>query len=749
MRLKQLEITGFKSFARKAVFSFESPISSIVGPNGSGKSNVTEAIRFVLGEQSMKSLRGKRGEDLIWNGSGNTPRANFASVSISFDNHDRAFGLDFDEVEIRRTVSRDGVNQYFLNGSQVRLRDVFELLAQVHVGASGHHIISQGEADRILNANIKDRRVMIEEALGLKIYHWKIDESEKKLGKTEENVKEVELLRREIAPHIKFLKKQVEHLEKAEEMRRELQALYADYLTREKAHLTSEKKRILTARKEPSDELAHLDKEIARIRKILSESGGSDPKKEQLMSLEGRVSAARTEKDELSRALGRVEGAIDAEERIEKRIQYAEGIAVPFVEVKSFVEETENTITDILKLDDVSAIHTGVSRIRERVRALFLRARGAASESEKHISDILNLRKERTEISLKIEKANTQALALTKEGEGLRAAIEAEKDSSRDAERALFGHMARVAELKSLLDRLSMDQSRLDRDEEVFKNELREGAVLVGRDILEYESAESHRVAEAEPREKQEERRRAIEKLKIRLEDAGIGSSDDILKEYRETSERDSFLEHELEDLSKSAESLRTLIVELNEKLTQEFGEGITKINKQFQEFFNILFGGGSAKLTVIAQKKRRKRDDLAGLLNDGEMPEGFVPEEEETEEGIDIVVSLPRKKTKGLQMLSGGERALTSIALIFAVSQVNPPPFLVLDETDAALDEANSRRYGDMLENLAKLSQLIVVTHNRETMSHAGLLYGVTMGSDAVSKLLSVKFDEATQYAK
>ena len=194
---------------------------------------------------------------------------------------------------------------------------------------------------------------------------------------------------------------------------------------------------------------------------------------------------------------------------------------------------------------------------------------------------------------------------------------------------------------------------------------------------------------------------------------------------------------------------MRTLIVELNEKLTQEFGEGITKINKQFQEFFNILFGGGSAKLTVIAQKKRRKRDDLAGLLNDGEMPEGFVPEEEETEEGIDIVVSLPRKKTKGLQMLSGGERALTSIALIFAVSQVNPPPFLVLDETDAALDEANSRRYGDMLENLAKLSQLIVVTHNRETMSHAGLLYGVTMGSDAVSKLLSVKFDEATQYAK
>ena len=99
--------------------------------------------------------------------------------------------------------------------------------------------------------------------------------------------------------------------------------------------------------------------------------------------------------------------------------------------------------------------------------------------------------------------------------------------------------------------------------------------------------------------------------------------------------------------------------------------------------------------------------------------------------------------------MLSGGERALTSIALLFAMSQVNPPPFLVLDETDAALDEANSKKYGEMLEVLSKNSQLIVVTHNRETMSHASVLYGVTMSTDAISKLLSIRFDDAVTYAK
>src|SRR6185295_2865757 len=121
---------------------------------------------------------------------------------------------------------------------------------------------------------------------------------------------------------------------------------------------------------------------------------------------------------------------------------------------------------------------------------------------------------------------------------------------------------------------------------------------------------------------------------------------------------------------------------------------------------------------------------------------------ESEVEEGIEISVNLPRKKVKGLMMLSGGERALTSIALIFAMSQVKPPPFIILDETDAALDEANSRKYGDMIENLAKYSQLILITHNRETMSRAGVLYGVTMSS-GVSKLLSIQFDEAVAVAK
>ena len=177
MRLKSLEIIGFKSFAKKVALEFSVPISAVVGPNGSGKSNVAEAMRFVLGEQSIKSMRGKRGEDLIFNGTEKIGRLNHARVNVVFDNTDHAFNIDFEEVTFSREVFRDGTYQYYINGSQARLKDVLEVLSGVHIGASSHHIISQGESDRILNASLKERKAIIEDALGLKLYQYKREES--------------------------------------------------------------------------------------------------------------------------------------------------------------------------------------------------------------------------------------------------------------------------------------------------------------------------------------------------------------------------------------------------------------------------------------------------------------------------------------------------------------------------------------------------------------------------------------------
>jgi len=746
MHLKRLEINGFKSFARKAAFAFDAPISAIVGPNGSGKSNVAEAIRFVLGEQSMKSLRGKRGEDLIWNGSGSVGRSNHAGVAIVFDNTGKEFELDYDEVALKREVFRDGTNQYFINNSQVRLKDIFELLGKVHIGATGHHIISQGEADRILNANIKERRAMIEEALGLKIHQWKIEESEKKLGKTQENIKQVESLRRELAPHIRFLKKQVEKVERAKEMREELKGLYAEYLKREDVYLAEHRARLSEERRGPQEDLKKLEEELARAREALASADQQDPKSHRLVELERDISAARAAKDELSRALGRIEGMVEFEERrVQKaRDQHKEATVVPYGEVKSFTEDMEAHVAEAAGRDSIEEVRGVLKRLRQSLEDFLARIQNSGPEADTSSGELESMKKEKRDTESKLTLAAREADALEEAYETLKEEIEKEKDTSRETEKTVFKMMARKSELSAVMERVRAEEERIEKATTAFKEEIREGMVLIGRDITLYENfVIATPDVLAEDRGAQEERRKRVEKIKIKLEDMGAGGGEEIMKEYEEITGRDAFLEREIEDLTHSAASLRELIAELTEKLDRDFKEGITKINKQFNEFFTLMFGGGSASLSVVAQKKRRRSD--TDLVFDEDMP----PPEEEEEEGIDINVSLPHKKIKGLVMLSGGERALTSIALIFAISQVNPPPFLVLDETDAALDEANSRKYGNMLENLSKHSQLIVVTHNRETMSCARVLYGVTMGSDAVSKLLSVRFDEASRYAK
>jgi len=315
--------------------------------------------------------------------------------------------------------------------------------------------------------------------------------------------------------------------------------------------------------------------------------------------------------------------------------------------------------------------------------------------------------------------------------------------------------MAEREKVFALLARLAQEEERLSREEADYKREMGEIGVLVGWAALgfgvvhegENSLATSAEAVMSEDRSRQEERRRTMERLKIRLEEAGGASGEDVLKEYEEAKNRDVFLEREIADLEQSALSLASLIADLDKRLGAQFKEGMEKINTQFQEFFALMFGGGRAALTII--KEERRRQSLLSVLGEdageGERSEG----DEEVQEGIAIDVCLPHKRIKGLEALSGGERALTSIALLFAISQVNPPPFIVLDETDAALDEANSKKYGDMIALLSQHSQLIVITHNRETMGRAGILYGITMGSDAVSQLLSVKFDEAVAVAK
>jgi chromosome segregation protein len=311
------------------------------------------------------------------------------------------------------------------------------------------------------------------------------------------------------------------------------------------------------------------------------------------------------------------------------------------------------------------------------------------------------------------------------------------EETGREIRRRILDLAQNKAHEEGLVAKAEAREYELTLLAEALERDKGEVLSLAGTAALSYEPLSE---VPAEERKEQEDRKRVLERNKIRLEEAG-GMGEEIRQEHKEVSEREAFLATELEDLAKSAAGLDALIKDLDTELAKHFSEGLAKVNASFGEYFALMFGGGGARLAL---EEPEQSDDEEGE-SEGEES---APKENERP-GIEIAVNLPKKKVRSLMQLSGGERALTSIALIFAMSQVNPPPFLILDETDAALDEANSRRYGDMIENLAKKSQLIVITHNRETMSRTSILYGVTMGSDGVSKLLSVKFDEAVAVAK
>ncbi|MES2931060.1 MAG: AAA family ATPase [Patescibacteria group bacterium] len=750
MTLKSIELSGFKSFGKKSLMSFTTPITCIVGPNGSGKSNVVESIRFVLGEQSMKSLRGKGGVDLIFKGSKTLSSSSRASATITFDNKSKIFSftnsglgisLDYDEISISREVFPDGANVYSINGTEVRLKDVVDLLASVNIGSSGHHIISQGEADRVLNASNKDRRAMIEDALGLKVYQFRIKESERKLEKTTANMKEVQTLRREIAPHLAFLKKQVEKVEKSRAMREELGGLYRTYLSSEFTYIQKEKDRLAHLRRTLDEKGVLLDERIEGLRATQEKDNHESENALTIKEHDEELSRIRTEKDERARRLGRIEGVIESLERELSRESAKEEKAIPAPVWKEAMRDLEEKIDEALSSEDMPEIVRILRSMKERIVNIGSSVHHVPEADPRRTIELNEMKTVKDGIVEELRQISESEQKILREQAHLRDNEKEAQSALRAGERMLYELLREKNEVASDMHSLSFEEEKLTIIKNAFEMELTEAAVLIGTVATSY----ARETAEGDiSRQFQDDLRRKIERIKIKLEDAGSGNGAEIMKEYQETEERDVFLSKELNDLAESIESLRLLIQELKETLDSEFKEGVEKINKQFQEFFALMFGGGSAFLSIVMEHKRLKKGSDEDI-------EEEAPEETELgfERGIEINVTLPQKKVKDLHMLSGGERSLTSIALLFAISQVNPPPFLVLDETDAALDEANSRKYGNMLENLSKYSQLVVVTHNRETMSRAQVLYGVTMSSEGASKLLSIRLEDASVYAK
>ena len=405
MRLKRLEIYGFKSFADRTVVVFDEGITGIVGPNGSGKSNLSDAVRWVLGEQSAKALRGGKMEDVIFNGTEKRKRLGYCEVSLVFDNEDHALPVDFTEVMITRRVYRSGEGEYYINKASCRLRDIIELFRDTGVGKEGYSIIGQGRIGEILSQKSEDRRGIFEEAAGIVKYRTRKEESEKRLSNMRDNLSRVEDI-------IAELESQLEPLAKASETARHYLALRDELRVLECSSFVLRSDRAKERIADAQDMITGLKEAIEQEERRANElMAVRDTANETAQELEAQVSAAHETVLSLTREKEAREGELGM--------------------LRAEIARMEKDVLNLSQEEDV-----------KRHRSVTLE-----QEIEKNTADVLN--------------ARTQITALERELRCKEEELSAAQEAAREAEEALEAHKSAIIEAMNRLSDVRTSEARL------------------------------------------------------------------------------------------------------------------------------------------------------------------------------------------------------------------------------------------------------------------------------------------------
>lgn len=739
MHLKKLELQGFKSFANRTTLEFVGPkgrsrgITAIVGPNGSGKSNVADAIRWAMGEQSMKVLRGKKSEDVIFAGTEKRARGGFAEVMFTFDNADRRLDVEFPEVTITRKLFRDGTSEYLLNKRKVRLSDIQLLLAKASFGERHYSVIGQGMIDQLLQLSPEERRAFFEEASGVKPLQIKKHQAINKLQTTEENLRQATALLHEIEPRLRSLTRSMKRLEERVSVEAELHGLQHAYYGMQwkdiGAQLADRQKRLRAIEERAA-------KKQAEVKKI-SEEFAKLEKEETRTDLFIKLSSEYQKLVEERNALREKE--FDVKTRLERAKTVGGAVAVPvgtiIAGLKDIADRHDALLKKLKTAKSIAEISSELEELTVEIRRLLGRIErpGVASDDPK-------LTKELKDVTARLGALGTQLQDLQKKMNEASTAEAGRKSSFFDAQRRLQSVQEELYAIDRERSEARIELARLETRREDLEAEM--ATELKERiDRVKKESAEARFMNF----KTLEEAHAKIQKLKYQLEQIG-GIDPETVKEHAETSERATFLKMQTDDLDRSMASLVGGIKDLDRAIAAQFSETFEKITQAFSRYFSLFFGGGTA--TIVRKKIEPTHTEVeeateAGMEPD-EHPKSILDQFTEDDFEIDIRVNPPGKRVKSLAALSGGERALTALSLISAIIATNPSPFVVLDEVDAALDEANSHRFASIIHELATHSQFIVITHNRYTMEMSSILYGVTLKDDGSSQILSVKLDAA-----
>ena len=920
MYLKQLDVTGFKSFADRTRLTFDPGLIAIVGPNGCGKSNVSDAIRWVLGEQRPTALRCSKLVDVVFNGTDTRKPLGLAEVSITFAECEKELGTDYNEVTITRRVYRDGTGEYFLNKQPCRLRDIQHLFMGTGIGTSSYSVMAQGQIDAILSSKPEDRRAVFEEAAGITKFKADRKEALRKIEQTEQNLlREADVLR-EMKRQIGSLQRQVGKAQKYKELRDELKGLDI-YVSKQKIH---DFDRIL---EENAQNRMEIDKAVAEAQEIVAAAEAQAQRLHQeVYDLEERLQTLASQKAAADGEYRRANEVIGVNaQRIEEYRSFAARDAQEIAVTRRSLEEVNMQAESLgqktrLLSDSLAAARETLAGAEEdfaagqrRIDELRVTVQSARSESVQCDRKANELREELLKLRIRHEQAvideeESVAAPIADVGEGGRRLLDCIRvDESRRAaaEEALGGlyvapgapaikagfsirggamelrvpkssfeagteNADLVARLETLsneveeacsrrdslmaviasgteelqdLEASSMEASRKLTERRIAASQLEQELSFVGmqesesrrrreeleaaiasreagirgyEDSIEKLTEESGdllaqldelkgRAAQFESRMAEERNRRSemmeriaaadasvaekrvgldqardfrsklevqsaettmrrqnvyehlqdeyglfadaamresdpewkdgvvppLEELegtvgRLQAEIAALGPVNMVaIDEFRELEERYAREKAQEEDLLAAKTQILELIGNLNNTSGEMFRATFEQANKNFQTMFTKLFGGGEARLVLLEN------------------------EEDPLECGIDIIARPPGKRPQSVTLLSGGERTMTAVALLFSIFMIKPAPFCMLDELDAALDDANIGRFVEQLKEFLEQSQFLIITHNQHTIAGSDIVYGVSQQEKGISRVISMKLSDLGVKAK
>jgi chromosome segregation ATPase len=759
MYLRSIEMKGFKSFPERARLEFSPGVSVIVGPNGSGKSNITDAVLWALGEQSPGAIRGASMQDVISAGGKGIGQRRAAEVEVVIDNSEGRAATELSEIAVKRTLDRSGDGGYRLNGARCRLVDVTEVLSDTNLGREMHSVISQGRVESIVHSKPRERRLLIEEAAGLGKHRKRRRRAELKLRAARDNLDRALDLEREARARLRPLKRQAQAAELGARIEREELGLRGQIVAEELRFGADRAAAAEKAAVEARAQRADIEKRLAEVsekRRAAEERfAARDRERTQAWGVLTKL------RGEQQRVAIRASGLADREGEISGSLEALRAELGPLtLDVSAAAAPGERARKLGEELDEIDAGLSGASEglakarsveMSEAAREAALGAvRSGAERASRHAKRAEGLLGERHREVLRkrlatgeelLDDVRAAAAAASAAEAAIRARVEriertvvgGEGDGDEIAEE-MRACSQREYELQSEMSKASdklteveVEAAHLgDRRAEAAK-ELASIAERLGEEVESTEQPLS------------EEERAEIDRRLVRLERrrAQIGPVNPLAeREYEEAREHVESLQAQREDTERGMRELEALIRDIDREIERAFEQTFEATAKNFEEMVEHLFPGGRGRLRRVSLRAVRETEpeNAEAAEEAGEESE----EEERDEFGVEIEVTPAGKSTRKLSLLSGGEKSLVAIAFVFAVFLARPCPFYILDEVEAALDDANIDRFLQLIRRFSDRAQFVIVTHQKRTMDAADILYGVSMGGDGATKVIS-----------